>query len=197
MMELVRLALRRPYTVAVLSLLVLLLGVIAAKRMIVDFFPKIDIPVVFVGWQYTGLSAEEMERRVVIISERAYSTTVAGIERIESNCIPGVGLVKVFFELNGQARTMRVEKAGAPKAARRVQAELGNVAHVAAPMPGMIVTVSVKVGQQVKAGDPLVSIEAMKMESQIRADRDGIVRAVHVRSGDTVAARDLMLEFAP
>jgi multidrug efflux pump subunit AcrB len=97
MMELVRLALRRPYTVAVLSLLVLLLGALAATRMIVDFFPKIDIPVVFVGWQYSGLSAEEMERRVVIISERAYSTTVAGIERIESNCIPGIGLVKVFF----------------------------------------------------------------------------------------------------
>ena len=51
MMELVRLALRRPYTVAVLSLLVLLLGALAATRMIVDFFPKIDIPVVFVGWQ--------------------------------------------------------------------------------------------------------------------------------------------------
>ncbi|MBX9963279.1 MAG: efflux RND transporter permease subunit [Burkholderiales bacterium] len=97
MMELVRLALRRPYTVAVLSLLVLLLGVLATTRMIVDFFPKIDIPVVFVGWQYAGLSAEEMERRVVIISERAYSTTVSGIERIESNCIPGIGLVKVFF----------------------------------------------------------------------------------------------------
>ncbi|MFO1320953.1 MAG: efflux RND transporter permease subunit [Burkholderiales bacterium] len=97
MMELVRLALRRPYTVAVLSLLVLLLGALAATRMIVDFFPRIDIPVVFVGWNYPGLSAEEMERRVVIISERAYSTTVAGIERIESTCIPGTGLVKVFF----------------------------------------------------------------------------------------------------
>lgn len=97
MMGLVRLALRRPYTVAVLSLLVLLLGALATTRMIVDFFPKIDIPVVFVGWQYSGLSAEEMERRVVIVSERAYSTTVSGIERIESNCIPGVGLVKVFF----------------------------------------------------------------------------------------------------
>ena len=97
MMELVRLSLRRPYTIAVLSLLVLLLGMLAATRMVVDFFPKIDIPVVFVGWQYSGLSAEEMERRVVIISERAYSTTVAGIERIESNCIPGIGLVKVFF----------------------------------------------------------------------------------------------------
>ncbi|HKB84374.1 MAG TPA: efflux RND transporter permease subunit [Burkholderiales bacterium] len=97
MMELVRLALRRPYTVAVLSLLVLLLGGLAVTRMVVDFFPKIDIPVVFVGWNYPGLSAEEMERRVIIISERAYSTTVNGIERIESNCIPGIGLVKVYF----------------------------------------------------------------------------------------------------
>jgi len=84
MMELVRVALRRPYTVAVLSLLVLLLGGLAVTRMVVDFFPKIDIPVVFVGWNYPGLSAEEMERRVIIISERAYSTTVNGIERIES-----------------------------------------------------------------------------------------------------------------
>jgi multidrug efflux pump subunit AcrB len=97
MMGLVRLALRRPYTIAVLSLLVLLLGALSAYRMIVDFFPRIDIPVVFVGWAYAGLSAEEMERRVVIISERAYSTTVSGIERIESTCIPGIGLVKVYF----------------------------------------------------------------------------------------------------
>ncbi|MFN0314726.1 MAG: efflux RND transporter permease subunit [Burkholderiales bacterium] len=97
MMALVGLSLRRPYTIAVLSLLILLLGALSASRMIVDFFPRIDIPIVSVGWQYTGLSAEEMERRVVIISERAYSTTVAGIERIESTCIPGIGLVKVYF----------------------------------------------------------------------------------------------------
>jgi multidrug efflux pump subunit AcrB len=97
MMALVRLALRRPYTIAVLSLLTLLLGGLSLLVMIVDFFPRIDIPVVFVGWNYPGLSAEEMERRVVIISERAYSTTVDGIERIESTCIPGVGLVKVYF----------------------------------------------------------------------------------------------------
>jgi multidrug efflux pump subunit AcrB len=97
MMGLVRLALRRPYTIAVLSLLILLLGWLSMRQMIVDFFPKIDIPVVFVGWNYPGLSAEEMERRIVIISERAYSTTVNGIERIESHCIPGTGLVKVYF----------------------------------------------------------------------------------------------------
>ena len=97
MMELVRLALRRPYTIAVLSLLILLLGGLALSRMVVDFFPKINIPVVFVAWNYPGLTAEEMERRIVIISERAYSTTVNGIERIESNCIPGIGLMKLYF----------------------------------------------------------------------------------------------------
>jgi pyruvate carboxylase len=63
-------------------------------------------------------------------------------------------------------------------------------------MPGMVVTVSVKPGQPVKAGDPLVSIEAMKMETQLRAERDGVVRAVHVKSGETIAARDLLVEFS-
>jgi len=106
------------------------------------------------------------------------------------------GVMKVFFELNGQPRTMRVEKAGARPAHRRVQADPANPAHVAAPMPGMIVTVAVRAGQVVKAGDPLVSIEAMKMETQLRAERDGTVRAIHVRPGETVAARDLLLEFA-
>ena len=62
-------------------------------------------------------------------------------------------------------------------------------------MPGMIVTVAVKAGQAVKAGDPLVSIAAMKMESQIRAERDCTVRLTHVKPGEPVAAHDLLLEF--
>jgi pyruvate carboxylase len=107
------------------------------------------------------------------------------------------GQVKLFFELNGQSRTMRVEKAGAARPThKRPRAEDGNAAHVPAPMPGMIVTVSVKVGQRVKAGAPLVSIEAMKMESQIRSDQDAVVKAIHVKAGDMVAARDLLLELA-
>jgi pyruvate carboxylase len=106
------------------------------------------------------------------------------------------GVVKVFFELNGQPRTMRIEKAGAVRRDQRAQAEAGNAAHVPAPMPGMIVTISVKSGQAVRAGDPLLSIEAMKMETQIRAERDGTVRTVHVRVGETVAARDLLVEYA-
>jgi len=80
----VRLALRRPYTVAVMCVLILVMGVLSLTRMVVDIFPAIDIPVVAVVWNYPGLSAQDMERRVVLISERGFSTTVNGIERIES-----------------------------------------------------------------------------------------------------------------
>ena len=91
-------ALRRPFTVAVMALLLIVLGALSASRMIVDIFPAIDIPVVVVVWNYPGLSPEDMERRVVLISERAYSTTVNGIQRIESQSIPGVGILKVYFQ---------------------------------------------------------------------------------------------------
>jgi multidrug efflux pump subunit AcrB len=98
MIALVRLALRRPYTMAIAALLILLMGCMAATRMVVDIFPNIDIPVVYVAWTYPGLSAEDMERRVVLVSERAYSTTVNGIERIESTSIPGLGILKIYFQ---------------------------------------------------------------------------------------------------
>src|ERR1700761_2503346 len=97
-MWIVELALRRPYTVAVMSVLLLLMGVLSVTRMIVDIFPAIDIPVVAVVWSYPGLQSEDMERRVVLISERSLSTTVNGIERIESQSIAGVGMLKVYFQ---------------------------------------------------------------------------------------------------
>ncbi len=66
--------------------------------MIVDIFPTIDIPVVYVAWSFNGLNAEDMERRVVLVSERAYSTTVNGIDHIESLSIPGQGILKIYFQ---------------------------------------------------------------------------------------------------
>src|ERR1035437_5754670 len=98
MIGLVRVALRRPYTSAIAALLILMMGALSITRMIVDIFPVIDIPVVLVVWNYPGLTTEDMERRVVFISERAYSTTVNGIERIESQSIPGIGILKVYFQ---------------------------------------------------------------------------------------------------
>src|SRR5215469_4074886 len=98
MMWLVRLALRRPLSVAVMALLMLVLGVLSFAFMNVDIFPSIDLPVVMVVWSYPGLSAIDVERRMVIISERAYSTTVNGIEHIESQSINGLGILKVYFQ---------------------------------------------------------------------------------------------------
>jgi CzcA family heavy metal efflux pump len=97
-MWIVRLALRRPLSVAVMALLMLVLGVLSFGLMNVDIFPSIDLPVVMVVWNYPGLSAFDVERRMVFISERAYSTTVNGIEHIESESINGIGLLKVYFQ---------------------------------------------------------------------------------------------------
>ncbi len=98
MIGLVRLALRRPYTSAIAAMLIVLMGALSVTRMIVDIFPVIDIPVVLVVWNYNGLTTEDMERRVVFITERAYSTTVNGISRIESQSIPSIGILKVYFQ---------------------------------------------------------------------------------------------------
>ena len=105
------------------------------------------------------------------------------------------GMVKVFFELNGQSRVIRVPKAGLANARAKPQAEEGNPKHVGAPMPGTIVTVAAHAGQKVAKGDPLVSIEAMKMETMLKAERDGTVKAIHVRHGEAINAKDLLLEF--
>ena len=97
-MWIVRLALKRPYTIAVACMLIFLMGVLSLRSMLVDIFPVINIPVVGVVWTYNGLSAEDMERRVIIISERAYSSTVNGISKIESQSIPGIGLLRISFQ---------------------------------------------------------------------------------------------------
>jgi multidrug efflux pump subunit AcrB len=83
--------------VAVIAVLLFVLGVVSFLSMNVDIFPAINLPVVIVVWNYPGLSATDMERRVVLISERAYSTTVNGIEHIESTSLNGVGLIRVYF----------------------------------------------------------------------------------------------------
>src|SRR5215469_4089414 len=97
-MWIVRFALRRPLSVAVMALLMLVLGVLSFSLMNVDIFPSIDLPVVLVVWNYPGLSAFDTERRIVFISERAYSTTVNGIDHIESESINGIGILKVYFQ---------------------------------------------------------------------------------------------------
>lgn len=106
------------------------------------------------------------------------------------------GEVKVFFELNGQPRQVRVpNRKAAASVAKRPKAELGNPNHVGAPMPGVVASVAVQAGASVKEGDLLLTIEAMKMETGIHAERDAVVKAVHVTPAAQIDAKDLLVEL--
>ncbi|WP_444666807.1 pyruvate carboxylase [Cereibacter changlensis] len=106
------------------------------------------------------------------------------------------GDVKVFFELNGQPRVIRVaNRAVKAKTAAKPKAQEGNACHIGAPMPGSVASVGVTVGQKVQAGDLLLTIEAMKMETGIHADRAATVKALHVAPGAQIEAKDLLVEF--
>jgi pyruvate carboxylase len=106
------------------------------------------------------------------------------------------GVAHLFFELNGQPRPVHIPKAGLAAKKAHPKAEDGNPNHVAAPMPGAVATVSVKPGQKVSRGGPLLSIEAMKMETAVTAERDATVVKVHVAPGDRVEPKDLLIELA-
>ncbi len=106
------------------------------------------------------------------------------------------GEVKVFFELNGQPRTIRVmNRLAASEKVSRPKAEAGNANHIGAPMPGVVATVAVVAGKKVKEGDLLLTIEAMKMETGIHAERDAVIKAVHVNAGSQIDAKDLLIEL--
>lgn len=96
-MWIVRLALRRPYTFVALAMLIVLLGAVSIVRMPTDMFPKIDIPVVAAVWTYVGMPPQEMEGRITSQFERAATTTVSGIEHIESQTLSGVAVVKIYL----------------------------------------------------------------------------------------------------
>src|SRR6267142_3767302 len=97
-MWIVRLALRRPYTFVVMSILIVILGSLAIVRTPTDIFPNINIPVVSIIWNYNGLVPEDMSDRIVSITERALTTTVDNIEHIESQSLYGIAVVKVFLQ---------------------------------------------------------------------------------------------------
>lgn len=132
-------------------------------------------------------------------------------EEIEAEIDPGVtliirlqaigetndeGEVRVFFELNGAPRTIRVPNRSVTSSIqKRPKAEIGNPKHVGAPMPGVVASIGVKPGQEIARGCLLLTVEAMKMETGLHADNDGIVKAVHVAPGSQIDAKDLLVEI--
>ncbi|WP_371157082.1 pyruvate carboxylase [Jannaschia sp. 2305UL9-9] len=132
-------------------------------------------------------------------------------DEIEAEIDPGVSLVircvargdttddgdaRVFFELNGQPRVIRVpDRRVAGTAAKMPKAEVGNPNHIGAPMPGVVASVAAQPGGVVKKGDLLLTIEAMKMETGLHAERDATIKAIHVTPGAQIDAKDLLIEL--
>ncbi|WP_373988358.1 efflux RND transporter permease subunit [Duganella sp. BuS-21] len=98
LIDIVRVALRRPYTFVVMAMLLLIAGPLAALRTPTDIFPDIRIPVIAVAWQYTGLPADQMGGRISTLFQRTLTTTVNDIEHIEANTYQGISIVKIFFQ---------------------------------------------------------------------------------------------------
>ena len=106
------------------------------------------------------------------------------------------GDVKLFFELNGQPRVIRVpNRMVKATTTQHIKAEAGNANHIGAPMPGVVASVAATAGQKVKSGDLMLTIEAMKMETGIYAERDAVIKAVHVQPGGQIDAKDLLIEL--
>jgi multidrug efflux pump subunit AcrB len=105
MMWMVRVALERPYTFIVLALFILIVGPLAALTTATDIFPNIGVPVIGVAWSYTGLSPDDMAGRIITPYERALPLTVNDIEHIESQSLPGMGIVKIYFQPGVDIRT--------------------------------------------------------------------------------------------
>jgi len=112
-MWIVRLALRRPYTFVVMSMVIVILGVLAVVRMPTDIFPEINIPVVSVIWSYGGISPEEMAEVVTTRCERSFTTSVNDIEHMESQSLPGLAIIKLFFHPNAKVEAAVAQLAAA------------------------------------------------------------------------------------
>ena len=108
-MWIVRIALDRPYTFIVLALLILIVSPVVIARTPTDIFPTINIPVIAVAWQYSGLNAEELEGRITTSYERVLTTTVDNIQRIESTTVNGQAIIKIFLQPNARLDTANAQ----------------------------------------------------------------------------------------
>ena len=132
-------------------------------------------------------------QEIFVEIERGKQMVINYLGRAETN---EKGQVRVFFDLNGQPRTITVpDRLRVGEVKVRPKAALGDIKQVGAPMPGVVSGVTVAAGQQVTAGDVLLSIEAMKMETALHAEADGVVAEVLVKQGDQIDSNDLLVRF--
>src|SRR5579863_8964108 len=118
-MWIVRVALDRPYTFVVLALLILILSPLVILRTPTDIFPNINIPVIAVGWTFTGLNPEEMEGRLTTVFERSLTTLVDNVEHIESTSYDGTSVIKIFLQPGASLDTANAQVTAAAQSQLR------------------------------------------------------------------------------
>jgi multidrug efflux pump subunit AcrB len=119
-MWIVALALRRPVTIIAMAALMMLFGLYSFFSMSKDIFPAVNLPEVNLVWYYPGMSAPEIEKRIVNITERATSQTVTGVDHIESNSFNGIGLVKIYFKENASTALAIAQLSSVSSAIRNI-----------------------------------------------------------------------------
>jgi pyruvate carboxylase len=149
-----------------------------------------DVSVLPTHVYYYGMDAGE---ELTVTMEDGRQVVIHYLTATEAN---EQGFRRLFFEINGQPSSVRVLDRKLSKPERHVEkADRADPKHIAAPMPGLVTTVAVENGQKVERGDALFTMEAMKMETIVAAERDGTVKRVVVSAGMQVEAKDLLLEL--
>ena len=155
----------------------------ARERLQYGDLSLLPTPVFFYGMQAGEEISVDLERGKTLI-----------VRYVASSAPHEDGTRTVFFELNGQPRSVRVrDLSQAAQRPPRARVEPGNPRHVGAPMPGTVATVATRAGAQVARGDVLLTLEAMKMETAVRAEREGEVAEVLVKPGEAVDLKDLLI----
>jgi multidrug efflux pump subunit AcrB len=191
-MWIVRLALDRSYTFLVASLLILVVGVVAVRKMPVDNFPDIDIPVVTVVYLYPGMPADDMEKRILLITERVLTASVNDIEHIESQAYTGTGVIRIYFQPKA-----KIEAATAQVTAT-CQTVLSNMPQGTTP-PYIVrySATSVPVAQIAVSSDTLTEAELYDYAANFIIQRLGTVQGARVPQPYGGKPRQIMVDLDP
>ncbi len=191
-MWIVQLALRRTYTFVVAALLILVVGLVAVRRTPVDNFPDIDIPVVTVVYLYSGMPADDIEKRILLVTERVLTASVNDIEHMESQAYTGVGVIRVYF-----TPTAKVEAATAQVTAT-CQTVLSNMPQGTTP-PYIVrySATSVPVAQIAVSSETLTEAELYDYAANFIIQRLGTVQGARVPQPYGGKPRQVMVDLDP
>src|ERR1700677_4724484 len=175
MMWLVRLALNRTYTFVVMALLIGAVSLVSVNRMSTDIFPEINIPVVSVVWQYTGMPADEIEKRIILVNERVLTTSVNDIEHIESQSLFGVGVIRIYFYPNAKIEAAVAQETATSQALLKVMPP-----GITPPYIVQYSATSVPIVQIAVSSDTLTEQQLLDYSANFIIQRLGVVQGARV-----------------